>query len=163
MTLMRRHTCLALCASIALLLCAPSFAQIKAPLSSNADLRVLLNEFLAGAARNDKAMHERFWADDVTYTSAQGVVRNKAEIMKHVEEPQPPDAPKMTYSAEDVRIHDFGDWAIVNFRLVANSEKDGKTETTNYRNTGTFRRRNGQWQAVAWQATKIAEPAEQKK
>ena len=144
--------------AIAVLLCTPTFAQIKAPLSTDADLRVLLNEFLAGAGHNDKAMHERFWADDVTYTSAQGVVRNKAEIMKHVEEPQPADAPKMTYSAEDVNIHDFGDWAVVNFRLVAKSEKDGRTETANYRNTGTFRRRNGQWQAVAWQATKIAEP-----
>jgi ketosteroid isomerase-like protein len=129
------------------------------PLSADAQLRVLLQEFLDGAARNDKAIHQRFWADDVIYTSAQGVVRNKAEILKHVEEPQPPDAPKMTYSAEDVKINDFGDWAVVNFRLVAKSEKDGKTETTNYRNTGTFRRRNGQWQAVAWQATKIAEPS----
>lgn len=148
--------------AIAILLCAPSFAQTlqtKMPLSADAQLRVLLQEFLDGAARNDKAIHQRFWADDVIYTSAQGVVRNKAEILKHVEEPQPPDAPKMTYSAEDVKINDFGDWAVVNFRLVAKSEKDGKTETTNYRNTGTFRRRNGQWQAVAWQATKIAEPS----
>jgi ketosteroid isomerase-like protein len=145
--------------AIAILLCTPTFAQMKSPLSSDAQLRVLLDEFLAGAGHNDKAMHERFWADDVTYTSAQGVVRNKAEIMKHVEEPQPPDATKMTYAAEQVNIHDFGDWAVVNFRLVAKSEKDSKTETTNYRNTGTFRRRNGQWQAVAWQATKIAEPS----
>jgi ketosteroid isomerase-like protein len=148
--------------AIAILLCAPSFAQTlqtKMPLSADAQLRVLLQEFLDGAARNDKAIHQRFWADDVIYTSAQGVVRNKAEILKHVEEPQPPDAPKMTYSAEDVKINDFGDWAVVNFRLVAKSEKDGKTETTNYRNTGTFRRRNGPWQAVAWQATKIAEPS----
>lgn len=145
--------------AIAILLCTPIFAQMKSPLSTDAQLRVLLDEFLAAAGHNDKAMHERFWADDVTYTSAQGVVRNKAEIMKHVEEPQPPDAPKMTYAAEDVNIHDFGDWAVVNFRLVAKSEKDGKTEVANYRNTGAFRRRNGQWQAVAWQATKIAEPS----
>jgi ketosteroid isomerase-like protein len=156
---MTRHMPLALGAAIAILFCTPTFAQMKSPLSTDAQLRVLLDEFLAGAGHNDKAMHERFWADDVTYTSAQGVVRNKAEIMKHVEEPQPADAPKMTYSAEDVNIHDFGDWAVVNFRLVAKSETSGKTEVANYRNTGAFRRRNGQWQAVAWQATKIAEPS----
>jgi len=56
-----------------------------------------------------------------------------------------------------VRIKDLGDWAVVNFKLVAKTEKDGKTETANYRNTGTFRRRDGQWQVVAWQATKIEE------
>jgi ketosteroid isomerase-like protein len=145
----------ALCAAIVILLSSPALAQAKAPLTADAQLRVLITEFLDGAGRNDKAMHQRFWADDVTYTSAKGVVRTKAEIMKSLDEPTPPDAPKSTFSAEDIRINDQGDWAIVNFRLVAKTEKDGKTETANYRNTGTFRRRNGHWQAVAWQATKI--------
>ena len=148
-----------LCAAIVILLFSPAMGQMRAQLSTDAQLRVLLNEFLDGASRNDLATHQRFWADDVTYTSAKGVVRTKADIIKAHDEPTPPDAPKMTYSAEDVRINDQGDWAIVNFRLVAKSEKDGKTETTNYRNTGTFRRRNGQWQVVAWQATKIEEPS----
>jgi Domain of unknown function (DUF4440) len=146
--------------AVALLLCSPAFAQMKASPTAGTELKSLLNEFLEGAGRGDKAMHERFWADDVTYTSAKGVVRNKAQIMKSLDEPRDPNAPKMTYSAEDVRITDLGEWAIVNFRLVAKREKDGKTETTSYRNTGTFRRRNGQWQAVAWQATRIEEPAQ---
>jgi ketosteroid isomerase-like protein len=148
-----------LAVAITILLCVPSFAQMRAQLSTDAQLRVVLNEFLDGAGRNDKAVHQRFWADDVIYTSAKGVVRSKADILKSLDEPADPNAPKMTYSAEDVTVHDLGEWAIVNFRLVAKSEKDGKTETTNYRNTGTFRRRNGQWQAVAWQATKIEEPS----
>jgi len=148
----------ALCAAIVILLSSPVFAQAKAMLTTDAQLRVLITEFLDGAGRNDKATHQRFWADDVTYTSAKGVVRTKADIMKSLDEPTPADAPKSTFSAEDIRINDQGDWAIVNFRLVAKTEKDGKTETANYRNTGTFRRRNGQWQAVAWQATKIEEP-----
>jgi hypothetical protein len=46
---------------------------------------------------------------------------------------------------------------IVAFRLVGNTTHvDGKVETAQYRNTGTFLRRNGRWQAVAWQATKIS-------
>jgi ketosteroid isomerase-like protein len=148
-----------LCAAMVILLFSPALAQSKAPLTTDAQLRVLLNEFLDGAGRNDKAMHQRFWADDVIYTSAKGVVRTKADIMKAQDEPQETNAPKTTFSAEDIRVNDQGDWAIVNFRLVAKSEKDGKTETANYRNTGTFRRRNGQWQVVAWQATKIEEPS----
>jgi len=145
-----------LCAAMVILLLSPAvfspaLAQSKAPLTTDAQLRVLLNDFLDGAGRNDKAVHQRFWADDVIYTSAKGVVRTKADIMKAQDERADPNEPKMTYSAEDVRINDQGDWAIVNFRLVAKTDK----ETANYRNTGTFRRRNGQWQAVAWQATKI--------
>jgi len=37
----------------------------------------------------------------------------------------------------------------------------GKAETVYFRNTGTFLKRNGKWQAVAWQATRVP-PVEQK-
>ena len=50
----------------------------------------------------------------------------------------------------------------VNFRLVQHNEKDGKQETNYFRNTGTFLKRNGKWQVVAWQATKIAGSGEAK-
>ena len=59
---------------------------------------------------------------------------------------------------EDVTVHDYGDTAIVAFRLVARTEhSDGKIEMSNYRNTGTFLRRDGRWQVVAWQSTKMPE------
>jgi ketosteroid isomerase-like protein len=123
-----------------------------------AELTQLLNEFLAGASHNDVAMHDRFWADDVIYTDSAGRRRGKADIMKDVRSapaPKPGDA-KTTYTAEDVRIQQYGNTAIVAFRLVAATEKDGKTEVANYLNTGTFLKRKGKWQVVSWQATKAA-------
>jgi ketosteroid isomerase-like protein len=70
---------------------------------------------------------------------------------------------KTTYSAEDVTVHEFDDTAIVAFRLVARTEtksvKGSEVETDSYRNTGTFVRRNGRWQVVAWQATKMPKAA----
>lgn len=123
---------------------------------SAAELTKLLNEFLAGASRNDAAIHDRFWADDLIYTSALGVRRGKAEVMQGVRSAQPPkpgDA-RNNYSAEDIRIRQYGDTAIVAFRLVNKAEKDGKTEITKYLNTGTFLKRKGIWQVIAWQATK---------
>ena len=123
-----------------------------------AELTKLLNEFLAGASHNDAAMHDRFWAEDVIYTGSSGRRRGKAEIMKDVRSaPAPkPDDPKTTYTAEDVRIQQYGNTAIVAFRLVATTAKDGKTEVANYLNTGTFLKRKGKWQVVSWQATKAA-------
>jgi ketosteroid isomerase-like protein len=122
-------------------------------------LQSLLRDFLIGAGQNDPAAHDRFWADDLIYTGASGTLKTKAEIMQSVREeaakPSEPDAPKPIYSAEDVVIHDLGDFAIVNFRLLARTDDHGKQQTAFYRNTGTFARRNGQWKVVAWQATKI--------
>ena len=122
------------------------------------ELTKLLNDFLAGASRNDVAMHDRFWADDVIYTGSAGRRRGKADIMKDVRSapaPKPGDA-KTTYTAEDVRIQQYGNTAIVAFRLVGTTEKDGKTEVAKYLNSGTFLKRKGKWQVVNWQATKAA-------
>ena len=122
------------------------------------ELAKLLDDFLAGASRNDVAMHDRFWAEDVIYTGSAGRRRGKAEIMKDVRSapvPKPDDA-KTTYTAEDVRIQQYGNTAIVAFRLVGTTEKDGKTEVTKYLNSGTFLKRKGKWQVVNWQATKAA-------
>ena len=127
-----------------------------------AELTKLLNDFLAGASRNDVAMHDRFWADDVIYTGSAGRRRGKADIMKDVRSapaPKPGDA-KTTYTAEDVRIQQYGNTAIVAFRLVGTTEKDGKTEVAKFLNSGTFLKRKGIWQVVNWQATKAAPEAE---
>jgi ketosteroid isomerase-like protein len=123
-----------------------------------AELTKLLNDFLAGASHNDVAMHDRFWAEDVIYTGSGGRRRGKADILKDVRSapaPKPGD-PKTTYTAEDVRIQQYGNTAIVAFRLVATTEKDGKTEVAKYLNSGTFLKRKGKWQVVNWQATKAA-------
>ena len=131
-------------------------AQTTAP--DAADLTKLLHEFLAGAGRNDAAIHERFWADDLIYTSAKGLRKGKADIMREVRaEPAPkPGDETAVYSAEDIRIQQYGDTAIVAFRLVGKTTKGDKTEVANYLNTGTFVKRNGKWQAAGWQATAMA-------
>jgi hypothetical protein len=41
--------------------------------------------------------------------------------------------------------------------LVMHNIEGGNAVTVYYRNTGTFLKRNGKWQAVAWQATKVPE------
>ena len=48
------------------------------------ELRSLLNEFLAGAGRNDAAVHDRFWAEDLIYTRSAGSRIGKADLMKGV-------------------------------------------------------------------------------
>jgi ketosteroid isomerase-like protein len=130
--------------------------------NDSAELTRLLNEFLAGASRNDAAIHDRFWADDLVYTGSGGRRRNKAEIMQDVRSapaPKPGD-PITAFTGEDVRIQQYGDTAIVAFRLVATSTKDSQTEVVNYLNSGTFVKRGGKWQVVNWQATKMFVPQE---
>ena len=122
-----------------------------------ATLTALLTEFLAGASRNDAAIHERFWADDLIYTGSGGRRIGKAELMRDVRsEPGPsPGDPATVYSAEDVRIQQYGHAAMVAFRLVATTTTGDSTQVSRYLNTGFFLERSGQWRAVGWQATRM--------
>ena len=124
--------------------------------TADQELRTLLQQFLAGAGNNDVLMFQRFFADDVIYTRNSGQTTTKAAILKSLSQPRKPGMPpepKTQYSADEVVVHDYGTTAVVNFVLIAR-EANGKV--TNYRDTGTFLKRNGRWQAVAWQATRIS-------
>ncbi len=143
-------------ALLALLAGLPALAD-DAPAPAAKELTELLTYFLDGASRNDLKVHERFWADDLIYTRSVGLRTDKREILEGMKEPVPADEPPATYSAEDVRIHQYGDTAIVAFRLVGKTGGDHPA-TQHYLNTGTFLKRGGEWRAVAWQATREAEP-----
>ena len=139
----------------ALFLLLPSI--LLSPLACASDeeqLANLLDEFLAAVATIEA--HDRFWADDLIYTSSSGARTNKAEIMAGFENSAAADTtePGPAYAAEDVRINVYGTTAVVAFRLVATEPDESQTR---YLNTGTFLLRNGLWQVVAWQATKIPE------
>lgn len=125
--------------------------------SDTDELTRLLIEFLDGASRNDASVHDRFWADDLIYTGSGGRRVGKAEIMHDVRSaPEPKQGdPVITYTAEDIRIQQYGETAIVAFRLVAAMQTGEVTEFMHYFNTGTFLKREGIWQAVSWQATRI--------
>ncbi|MBX3293272.1 MAG: nuclear transport factor 2 family protein [Acidobacteria bacterium] len=123
-----------------------------------AELTRLLNEFLAGAGRNDAAVHERFWANDLIYTRSTGVRINKNELMRGVLETPAakPGDPVTVYSAEEIQIQQYGNAAVVAFKLIGTTTRsDGTKTVTRNLNTGTFIKRDGRWQAVAWQSTVI--------
>ncbi len=150
--------------AVMIVLLVPALRAQQAPQSTTAhQITAMLNQFLDDASNGNRAGFERFFADDVIYTGSNALVRHKSDIMKNVGSMKPTSDKKTTYSAENVTVHDFGDAAIVAFRLVARTETknaagtDVKTES--YRNTGTFVRRNGRWQVVAWQATKVPKAA----
>jgi ketosteroid isomerase-like protein len=145
---------------ILLLLASTALAQ-TAP--DAAELTKLLNDFLAGASRNDPAMHERFWAEDLIYTRSAGRRVTKADILRDLRNAPPPkpDDPKTVYTAEDVRIQQYGDTAIVAFRLVATTDAGGVKQVQNLLNSGTFLKRDGKWQVVNWQSTRMPRTEEE--
>ncbi len=127
----------------------------------------LLSQFLTGAA-DDIQVHERFWADDLIYTSSSGQRFGKSTIIEGMEKAEQKEGNKekkaasapIRYRAEDTDIRVLGETAIVAFRLIAEPAPGGDkpAEKMEFFNTGTFVKRDGEWRALAWQATKIPAP-----
>lgn len=124
--------------------------------TAKAELEQLLSDFLQGASINNAEMHDRFWAEDLIYTSSAGERITKEDIMSGFETgTTTSDAPSTEYGYEDLQIMVFDEAAVVAFKLVGTTGSGGSEEVNTYYNTGTFVNRMGQWQAVAWQATRI--------
>ncbi|HEX5766428.1 MAG TPA: nuclear transport factor 2 family protein [Woeseiaceae bacterium] len=144
---------------LALMLASAAHAQHAATAPAAEELTKLLTEFLDGASRNDVAAHDRFWADDLIYTRSSGVRTGKAEILENARSaPTTTAADSAEYSAEDIRIQQYGDTAVVAFRLVATTGSGPERVVEYFLNTGTFVARDGEWRAVAWQSTRVPDP-----
>lgn len=100
--------------------------------------------------------HDAFWAPELTYTSSSGLRFGKTQLMDGMTDAPmiPKDQVTAWYTAEDIELKAFGPSIIINFTLVSTDVATGKRET--FLNTGVMVERQGQWQAVNWNATRSA-------
>ncbi|HWZ46427.1 MAG TPA: nuclear transport factor 2 family protein [Candidatus Saccharimonadales bacterium] len=122
---------------------------------------LMLRDFLEAVGRGGEGgrpVFENFFADDVVYTSSNGVTINKEELLK-VLDGGSADRFHGSCTAEDITVRPYDDIVVVNFCMVMHNEGQGRQEVSYFRNTGTFLKRSGRWQAVAWQATRSLEGA----
>ncbi|MCY7295864.1 nuclear transport factor 2 family protein [Alteromonas sp. a30] len=131
--------------------------------NDKSELKQLLDDFLANTIQDDLKNHQQFWANDLIYTSSAGKRFGKSSIINGIKaeqaakkEHEKSDS-EPSYWAEDTDIRLYGTTAIVAFKLGAEWVEDDVELQQFYYNTGTFLKRNGKWQVVAWQATKIPE------
>ncbi len=129
------------------------------------DLTAMLHEFLAGASVGDISAHESFWSDELVYTSSNGTRTNKANIIDGMRQAAAADdsddsGPSTVFTAEEIEVDVYGTTAIVAFKLVGTPQGDSTDAVAYYFNTGTFLKRDGAWEVVAWQATIIPEAEE---
>jgi hypothetical protein len=130
----------------------PVFAQDGLAQDDAQQIEQLLHRFLAGVSAGDGEVHQWWWAEDLVYTSSGGTRFGKAAITAPEPQAEAPDnEPSPVYSAEEVDVRLYGDSAVLAFKLVSLLDAD----RTEYYNTGTLLRRAGEWQVVAWQATRI--------
>lgn len=139
------------------------FACSQTPVSGSAqatgveqEIIRLERERLDAYARADRAAFDRIVADDFTMTHSDGSVFDKTQE-RGVLRPSTASRPLPTLIIEDVRVRVYGDAAVITGRLVEQGERVGRV---NLSFTNTYVRRQGRWQIVAGQLTRL--PSQQR-
>jgi hypothetical protein len=89
-----------------------------------------------------------FAAREISYL----VVRTKAEMVSAY------DSGKLKYESvkfDEIKVHPYGETAVVTARSTAKGQDNGKDFSGQYRYTRVYVKRQGRWQLVATQSTRI--------
>ena len=119
------------------------------------ELKQLTREMFDALMRGDKAFLDRLFADSFVNTSREGRTYTKAQILETVK--GVPAGVKVSVDIEDAQVSDYGDTAVMVYRLVERAEVNGQKIESQNRVTDTFIRRDGRWRTISSQMTRIPE------
>jgi ketosteroid isomerase-like protein len=111
-------------------------------------------ELMDAMLKGDAAPVERHYADSFTFTTPEGEVLGKAQVISNLKS----GALKFESSrVDDMKVHVYGDAAVVTMRTTDRGKVNGVDVSGRYRWTDVFIRRGGRWQLVASQGTRIVQ------
>ena len=115
----------------------------------------LEEELRAAISKSDTKTYGRIVGDDYVFTNQDAVVRTKAQMVSAY------DSGSIKYESvkfDDIKVHAYGDTAVVTGRQTLKGQDNGKDISGQFRYTRVYVKRQGRWQLVATQATRIPEP-----
>ncbi len=125
------------------------------------ELTTLAKETDAAMLKNDTAFFDRVMVDDYMFIGTDGDVVSKAQMVKEMKNGI------LKFESleqlEDVKVRVYGDAGVVTGRnrikVINNGKSDGGTD----RWTDVYVKRNGKWQCVSSQVTRLSAESEGKK
>jgi len=109
----------------------------------------------AAITKSDTKAYERLVADDYVFTNQDAVVRTKAQVMSAY------DSGSLKYESvkfDEIKVHPYGDTAVLTGRSTLKGQDNGKDIGGQFRYTRVYVKRQGRWQLVATQLTRIPQP-----
>jgi ketosteroid isomerase-like protein len=128
------------------------------------EIQELEAQFGRAVIAGDRAYYDRVLAEDFTHTSHSGVFKTRAQFMAESKFDEQKDLKSArtrydAYDVDDLAIRIYGDTAVVTGRTSPKGRTaQGQPITGQYRYLRVWVKRQGRWQAVAFQGTRIAQP-----
>ncbi len=112
-------------------------------------------ELRVAISKGDTKAYARLVGDDYVFTNQDAVIRTKAQMVSAY------DSGSIKYESvkfEELKVYPYGDTAVVTGRNTAKGQDNGKDIGGQFRYTRVYVKRQGRWQLVATQATRIPAP-----
>jgi ketosteroid isomerase-like protein len=128
------------------------------------EIQELETQFGRAVIAGDRAFYDRVLAEDFTHTSHSGLFKTRAEFMAEnkFDEKNGLSSGRTRYDAydvDDLAIRIYGDTAVVTGRTSPKGRTaQGQPISGHYRYLRVWVKRQGVWQAVAFQGTRVAQP-----
>jgi ketosteroid isomerase-like protein len=101
------------------------------------------------ASRRDIAALAGYFADDCIFSTDDGTVITKTELMEHYRKPTA--AYDRLVDPRDHIVHVYGNTAVVNYRVSGHEQFGGTDLISEQRRTETWLKQNGSWLLIAMQ------------
>ena len=122
------------------------------------EIKRISQELLDAIAVGNKAVWERYLADDCIYSDENGRTLNKAQLLEDLRPLPAGYSGTITIAESQIRVH--RDAAVIANRMIENETIYGQKIVTEYHATETYVKRDGRWQMIASHVTVI--PSERK-
>jgi uncharacterized protein (TIGR02246 family) len=103
--------------------------------------------------KGDTRVLDRIYADDITWTNANGEISTKAEVLAAIRSGK---RKFISITHDDVRLRIYGNTVVLNVRSTSTEQSNGETYNYPRRFTNVYVKQDGQWRIVVHHVTPIA-------
>ena len=130
-----------------------SIPATAAPESTAAEVTSIVQQIVNAIAPGDRAVFDRWLADDFILVDRDGSIKRKQEI---VDGTTPlPEGFSLDIRVGETEVRDFGNVAVVVNEIIEDMNVFGQPLHVLYRDTHVFEKRKGEWKMVVWQYVEI--------
>lgn len=130
-------------------------ANPSEPLKAEQVLQRLEQEWADAVMRRDIKKIDRIQADEYVFTGPHGQIWTKSQALDTI---KAGGLEIDSFESSDIKVQVYGDTAVVTLRVVWNGRFRGTDISEPQRMTDVFVKRDGRWQCVASQSTRIVPP-----
>lgn len=124
------------------------------PGEAEREILQLENRRFDAMTRADATALDRILADELSYTHSTGRLDSKAAFIASLKSGQ---LKYESISTQDVRVRVIGDAGVVTGRALMKVRSGAQSMSMLVRFTDVYLKRDGRWQMIAWQSTRLAQ------